>query len=565
MSKLVKQVITASFLMTAIVASAQSPLLPNNSLSNYFLQRAEIRSGILKNKTHFDIQPMQREDASNYLMSNKELFVYGSDSSNFEYVFNDNTGWAKEQINASKHKPILGAFYKDPANFFALNQDKFQVFVNPVVLYTQGFERDYPVDAPIFKNERGLEVRGNILHNLSFYTYLTDNQARYPTYVKNYIGQYKRLPGEGFYKGFKEGGVDHYTARGHITFSALEDHIRFNFGHGRNFIGNGIRSVILSDFAKDYLQLRINTKIWRFNYQNLFTEMIDYQSYSTSNPRPEVYPKKYLAAHYLSLDLLKNLNFGIYEGVMFFDNDGNGRGFDLNYANPIIFYRAVEHNAGNSPDNVVMAATINYLPTKGLSLYAQYLIDEFKFYEMLSRDKWWANKYSLQLGLHAVDLFEVKNLDYRLEYNMVRPYTYSHYNTGTNYVHFNQPLAHPLGANFKEIINRVQYIPMKNLFVTVTYTYSTQGLDSAGYHFGANILELYTNRPFDYGVVAGQGVTSNINTFNLELSYMVRHNFFIDFNFMLRNYKTDFEQLSRNDLIMNFGVRWNAVSKNLSF
>ena len=160
---------------------------------------------------------------------------------------------------------------------------------------------------------------------------------------------------------------------------------------------------------------------------------------------------------------------------------------------------------------------------------------------------------------------KVKNLDYRLEYNMVRPYTYSHYNTGTNYVHFNQPLAHPLVANFKEIINRVQYIPMKNLFVTVTYTYSTQGLDSAGYHFGANILELYTNRPFDYGVVAGQGVTSNINTFNLELSYMVRHNFFIDFNFMLRNYKTDFEQLSRNDLIMNFGVRWNAVSKNLSF
>lgn len=561
-----------AFLLTAILwltivpwGYGQSPMFPNQSLSNYYLQRAEIRSGVLKNKTFFDIQPMQRAEGADFVFDQGQWLLYGADSANYRYVMNDNSGWAKKKIFTAK-KPIFKAFYRDPANLYALSQEGFQVFVNPVILYMQGYERDYALDEPIFKNERGVEVSGNLGHKLAFYTYFTDNQARYPTFVQEYIGARRALPGEGFYKGFKTGGVDHYTARGHVTFGAVDDKVRILFGHSRNFIGNGIRSLILSDFAKDYLQLKINTKVWRFNYQNLYAQFNDYQAFQLMNPRPLVHPRKYMVSHYLSLDLLKNLNIGLYEVIMFHDVDGNGRGFEANYINPIIFYRAVEHSVGNSPDNVLMAANLNYLPTKGVSLYAQYLIDEFKFDEFLARDKWWANKYCLQLGLKGVDLFEVKNLDYTLEYNMVRPYTYSHSSTGNNYVHFNQPMAHPLGANFKEIINRVRYIPLKNLYVTATYRYSTQGLDTANINYGANIMNLYTdNRPSEYGVKAGQGIESNINCVTLEMSYMVRHNFFIDFVGMLRNYKSGYSHLNRNDLIFHVGVRWNAIHKNLDF
>ncbi|MBI3143164.1 MAG: hypothetical protein HYZ16_10085 [Bacteroidetes bacterium] len=552
-------------LLIGQIAKAQSPLFPNRSLSNYYLQRAEIRSGVLKNKTFFDIQPMQRAEGADFVHTNTQWLVYGADSSNYWYAMNDNSGWAKKKIFTSK-KPILKTFYRDPANLYALSQEGFQVFVNPVILYMQGYERGYALDEPIFKNERGIEVSGNLGRKLGFYTYFTDNQARYPTYVQEYIGAHQTLPGEGFYKGFKTGGVDHYTARGHVTFGAVDDKVHILFGHSRNFIGNGIRSLILSDFAKDYLQLKVNTKVWRFNYQNLYAQLNDYQKYQLMNPRPLVHPRKYMVSHYLSLDLLKNLNIGLYEVIMFHDVDGNGRGFEADYINPIIFYRAVEHSVGNSPDNVLMAATINYLPTKGVSLYAQYLIDEFKFYEFLARDKWWANKYCLQLGLKGVDLFEVKNLDYTLEYNMVRPYTYSHSSTGNNYIHYNQPLAHPLGANFKEIINQVRYIPLKNLYLTATYRYSTQGLDTANINYGGNIFSLYNdNRPSEYGVKAGQGIESNINCVTVEMSYMVRHNFFIDFIGMLRNYQSGYSQLNRNDLIFHVGVRWNGIHKNLEF
>lgn len=508
------------------------------------------------------MQPFSRDEGATYIANNTELFVYGSDSSNLHYLLTDNQGWGPQ---VKSKEPILKRFYKDPAHIYAVDNDNFQLFVNPVILYSQGLERDYPTEGRIFKNERGVEVRGNISHRLGFYTYFTDNQARYPTYVNEWLYRFQSVPGDGFWKVFNETGVDHYTARGHITFDAL-DYMRFTFGHGRNFIGSGMRSVILSDFAKDYLHLKINTKIWKFNYQNIFAELTDVQPHTSlgSSPAVALYPRKYYASHYLSLDLLKNLNIGLYEGVVFFDLDGTGRKFDWNYLNPIIFYRAVEHSIG-SPDNALLGATLDYLPTKGVSMYGQFLLDEFKFSEMFSRRKWWGNKYSLQIGLKAVDLFEVKNLDFNLEYNMVRPYTFAHDSSGSNFVHFNQPLAHPLGANLKEVITRFQYQTQHKLFFRATYTYSTQGLDSGGYNLGSNIFVPYSPIPFDIGVVAGQGLESNINRIDFEVSYQLRHNVFIDFTTILRNYNSVVDELDRTDLIFNLGFRWNAVAKNLWF
>jgi hypothetical protein len=42
------------------------------------------------------------------------------------------------------------------------------------------------------------------------------------------------------------------------------------------------------------------------------------------------------------------------------------------------------------------------------------------------------------------------------ETNRVRPFTYSHRDSVANYTHYNQALAHPLGANFQEVIRHSQ-------------------------------------------------------------------------------------------------------------
>src|SRR5690606_25152298 len=81
------------------------------------------------------------------------------------------------------------------------------------------------------------------------------------------------VPGYGFYKPFKTNGVDYFDARGYITFNVAK-YIDVQFGYDKNFIGNGYRSLFLSDWGNSNLFLKLNTKIWKINYQNLFMELM---------------------------------------------------------------------------------------------------------------------------------------------------------------------------------------------------------------------------------------------------------------------------------------------------
>ena len=563
-----KQLFTTLLLSSlSTVLFAQGSQMVNGSLSGYLLKRYEVKSGTLRNNIFTDLYPLNRKEASQYindlqLDSTAQIINSYTDDDLLNYLVNDNLGWTNGDFNNSK-KPILKSFYKSKANFYSVNEKDFQLFANPVFLYTMGVENPNQLETDLFKNERGVEVRGNIQKKISFYTYFTDNQARYGRYVREWMAEYKALPGEGFYKGFN-GGVDHYTARGHIAFNATP-YLTINFGNGRNFIGNGTRSLLLSDFAKDYVYLKLNTKIWRFNYQNLFTELTDRQSTSRT-PAGIANGKKYMASHYLSLDILKNLNIGLFENIIFYDADSTGRGFEAGYANPIIFYRAVEHGYG-SIDNAVIGLNINYLPYKGYQLYGQLLLDEFKFGEITQNHGWSGNKYGIQLGFNYMDFLTISNLDFNIEFNTVRPFTYSHQSSGSNYAHYNQPLAHPFGSNFKEFIQKFIYMPNAKLKLESWINYSRLGLDEKGTNVGSNILyDIRTGTTPLYGNFTGQGLKGTLLRFDLRASYMLRHNLFIDFDLSRRSLQVeDNNTRSYSSYIINAGIRWNAIPKNLYF
>ena len=137
-----------------------------------------------------------------------------------------------------------------------------------------------------------------------------------PTYVDEFVQKFDGLPGQGFLKSVKDtsgtripNSNDFFTARGHVNFHATK-HIDIQAGHDRVFIGNGYRSLIFSDFAPNYLFLKLNTQIWKFKYTNLFTEM-------NAEPRgfsggDRVLEKKYVVFHHLGLNVTKWLNMGVF-------------------------------------------------------------------------------------------------------------------------------------------------------------------------------------------------------------------------------------------------------------
>lgn len=347
-----------------------------------------------------------------------------------------------------------------------------------------------------------------------------------------------------------------FEVKGGIMWNAMKG-IDVQFAFDKVFIGNGYRSLILSDFSNNFLFLKVNTHFWKFNYYNLFGQMINrYGVYSVDT----LYPKKYMTFHCLDLQVTKWLNIGFFENIMF----GRKNGYDINYLNPMIFMVALGHQMG-SPDKATVGLNIKANAFKNIQFYSQLIINEFVLGEIVKyKNGYWANKQALQLGFKSNDVFGISNLDVQGEVNLVRPFVYTSLDNYSSYTHYNQALAHPLGANFKEMIGIVKYQPTPQLFLQGKLIYYTQGLDSAGANMGNNIFLPYTSRPHDYGWKIGTGTKATCIIGQIAATYELLPNIYIDADYMIRNYKQD-GATDINANIFNIGFRMNLRKREYDF
>ena len=552
---------------------AQSTYLPINSFTNYYMDRLDLSGN--SNGYNTSLKPYTRKDVSEKLdvgMLNWKWdgIEYIADD-NFEFLdFNYDTSkivegapyqWRPFLIKNTTWRNFKKKIYTTPSALYSVKEKDLILSINPVLSFSGG--KDFNNSTSTFQNTRGIEVRGSIDNKVGFYSYLTENQFRFPNYYKQIIDSTGVIPGNGFHKPFGSHAHDFFMARGYITVSPTK-HIGMQFGHVRNFIGNGYRRLILSNFSNPYLFLKINTKIWRFNYQNLLTQLTDFTSQSADGKGVK---PKYFVNHYLGIKLFKTLNIGFFESVVYDRSDSIHKGsFDINYLNPVIFYRAIEHNL-NSSDNVIVGMDWKWNFKKRFSFYGQFVLDEFIKNEMIKRTGSWVNKFGVQTGLKYINAFTINGLDLQVEYNLVRPYTYTHFKQSQNYVNYNQALAHPFWANFKEAIFIAKYQPFYNLFIETGFIYVMKGLDSnsSTKHFGGNILTTYENRPNEKGLKIGQGVKTNYSIFFFNASYMLYHNLWIDARANIRAVKSDLAKYQSNTNWFQLGLRMNLDMRNYDF
>jgi hypothetical protein len=500
-----------------------------------------------------------------------------ADRFNLQYLAIDNRSCSKigDSTSHSK-KAILKHFYKHQNDFFAVRNEHyaqrlekgrydFDLHVNPVLHV--GIGRDNTQDYLNSINTRGAIVYGTLGRRLGFYTYLAETQAIFPAYVKQVVDSLSLLavdnmvvPNEGFAKRFNENGVDFLRAQGYIQFKA-SPFVEVQFGHDKVFIGNGYRSLILSDFAAPHLFLKLQTQFWRLQYTNIFSQMNADVLRASS-----LYPKKFFALHHISLNITQNLNIGVFESIVYGRRDqSNGSTLELGYLNPFIFYRFVEQGLGSS-DNAFLGLDFKWNAIRNIQLYGQAVLDEFVLSEVFGNTGWWGNKQAVQIGAKYIDAFKISNLDLQAEVNWVRPYTYTHFDALnlSNYVHYRQPLAHPLGANFREIIGIVRYQPLARLQITGRAFYIVQGKDGPGENWGSNLLldnsaVQFTN---EYNNKIGQGRATNLLFLRLSASYHLRHNLFLDFEQTIRRSESDLARFTNNAAISQFALRWNIPARN---
>lgn len=302
---------------------------------------------------------------------------------------------------------------------------------------------------------------------------------------------------------------DLYTdLRGRISYTP--NHI-FNFQAGldHNFIGQGARSLFLSDYGNPYPFGLIRANFWRFEY----SVMYQFLKEGTTGD----WEGKFASSHHISFNATPWLNLSIFESVVFQPRDTLlQRGFDVEYLNPFVFYRPQEYSLGSS-DNVLLGMEISAVIKKNHTVYSQIILDEFYLTELRNRTGWWANKFGVQLGGKGRFEYGENKFFYRAEYNFVRPYTYAHVSEQFNYANQGQALSHPYEANFMEGLGELKW-SRKKLSAKLFLNYVLKGEDQNGYSYGGNIYQptIAAVRPYEFGHFIGQG--HQVNKANLGLS-----------------------------------------------
>ncbi|GHB88302.1 hypothetical protein GCM10007390_50490 [Persicitalea jodogahamensis] len=552
----------------------QSTFIPLNDDSYHLIDRLEIKRGKFTEGFHSNVKPFEREAVvalTDSILTEETTNLTSVDRATIGYLRQDSWEWLTSEPSMPDSVAALSrlgsistdapvrkrTFFEHPSDLYSLQTEDVDLHVN--------FASDnyYGAETNTAKNmwftARGVEIRGIINQKLGFYTFVADNQGIFPRYVRNYVGQYN-TPGEGLTKATGRFGLDFLSARGYITFRPLKN-IAVQFGHDRNFIGSGYRSMLLSDISSPYLFLKITTQLGKFQYTNLWSSMINFQTPGGGYSRYKT--KKYTAMHHLSLNLSDRFNIGIFEAEVF-GPDSTHTGFDLNYLNPIIFYRFVESYLG-SQDNALLGMDFRWLLAKRMSVYGQFMMDEFLTKYYFSNRGSWTKKYATQIGAKYVDAFGVPNLDLQAEYNMARPYTYSHRDGTRNYTHWRQPLAHPLGANFTEFLTIIRYKPIPRLTAYGTMMWTNKGLDFDEKNWGGNILLDYETRVDDFGNFLTQGTPQFTRLTDLRLSYMLTHNLFLDGRLMWRREEIPQYGFVRKTRLHTIALRYNIPYRQQIF
>ncbi|MGF1556107.1 gliding motility protein RemB [Paucihalobacter sp.] len=494
-------------------------------------------------------------------------------------------------------KPFLYAdvqpYYNIEAKKNALAKDKStwlgRKFWNEHLVQVQGEDYWFIVD-PIFdlqvgkdteadfnstyNNTRGVLIQGGLGKKFNFYTTVFESQGRFAQYFNEYSESLKAfgpdpaiIPGRGIGKRFKSDSYDYPVAEAYLSYSPT-DFLNVQFGYGKNFIGDGYRSILLSDVSSPHPFLKINTKFWKIKYTNTWMWLNDV--------RPEVvedgaFLNKYMANHYLSWNVSKRLNIGLFESVIW--DNSNGRGFDINYLNPIIFYRAIEFATGQAAGNAIIGLSSKYKWNNSFNIYGQFILDEFSLDDVTAGNKSWKNKFGYQLGVKYFNAFEVDNLLLQFEYNQVRPYTYSHNTIVLNYAHNNQPMAHLWGANFREaiVIGRYNY---ERWFADAKIIIGERGFDfntaDDSFNYGGNIFRTENDRVGNTNIRVAQGNTTAVFHAELQTGYILNpaSNLRLFTNISYRNFDPQMATsttIKSNTLWFSLGVRTDLFNWHIDF
>lgn len=376
--------------------------------------------------------------------------------------------------------------------------------------------RDFSNHQTTNQTSLGFQFGGSIGSSLFFNVSGYDSRAVFPNYLNTYINQVGIVPGQAYDRTY----LQNVAKWNYITATVSYDvntYLNISAGRDKTFIGDGYRSLLLSDYASPYPFLKFTGTLGNVRYMAMFSYMND----PATTSQYGIDRKKFGVFHYLDWNVNNRLSIGFFDNVIGFLTDDNGvkRPFDFNYINPIIFLKPI-NNSSDDPDKSLLGFTSKYKISDGITAYGQFALNEFHAKDFFSSNGAVDNKYGFQLGFRGTNLFSVNSLNFLVETNNVRPYTYSARSAIENYTENGEPLAHPWGANFRELVGLLNY-SYKRFDFSGEVDLGRYGLDMNDLNYGKNPFMLYTKPAKPYGNYITQGLTTNMIYLEGKVAYLL--------------------------------------------
>lgn len=319
-----------------------------------------------------------------------------------------------------------------------------------------------------YTNTRGAQIMGNLGNKFSFYSSFYENQAFFPDYIR--LSNYDRaeyvwngnswgqqlsvVPGQGRAKEYKGSGFDYAMASGYISF-APHQNVNLQFGHGKHFIGNGYRSLLLSDNAFNYPYWSFRTALLdrKINYNFIYAYMQNLYRVPEHSAPEATFIRKNGGFTHISFAPSERIELALFEGTIWnvYDDSLGSQAAPLTSYIPVFGLSSILNGLDNENNNVVLGLTAKIKITDSLMAYGQLMLDDLS-----------SKRFGFQIGLKWFDAF-LPGLDFTTEFNKVSPYSYAHSNRWQGYHHYNQAIAHPYGAGFFEWASYLRY-PLPNRF-----------------------------------------------------------------------------------------------------
>lgn len=463
-------------------------------------------------------------------------------------------------VNKRKRKLLWRKILSD--NLISFQGKDYNIIINPLFNFKGVHENASGEN--YYVNTRGVGLHGALGKYITFQSEFYENQATYTDYINEFIEKYHVVPGQGPRKDYNDNGHDFSQAIGFIKISPVK-FLSISFGHGKHFIGEGYRSLILSDNAFSYPYLKLQATTNKFQYTILLSEHQQFKN-------------DYYFYHYRKRTSLALVNWkpmakteiSLFEAVVWEQPDSlNHKKYPSGFINPLIFSHMIG-NKLNSDNNILFG--LNFRQNLHLfQIYSQIVIDDMQAGKLFSETDAYYNRFSYQIGLKCYDLlfdhYENFRLFAMLEYNYAKPYTYSHRKPLQAYTHMNQSLAHPLGSGFKELTGYVN-LEFSNFFIKYKFQNAVLSVDSANVNYGSDIQIpdfLAPSEYIDKSNTVGQGNRKDVVWHNFSIGYNLnkRAAYQIYLDIGIRNENSLY--VSRSQTFISFGFKTNTRNLYIDF